>query len=280
MDELRTALELANEDELQALSQMLFQPKFNPFDYLYAPDPQTVQSLGRVQQIDLMEARFRFLAADGFSVLNRRSHRLSYRQVLLQVCRHLKIAHQQNWTAEDLEAEIFLHLIERCWDRLSPAEKRQIQGQIRHDLASQPEFQALPKTLQTDPTSLILKGGSALAVTSMLSPWLLRQVAAQFAWHLARYEIAKQAAVRTGASAAAAIQSRAALHMASRGMAVNAARFGATRTLLAWAGPVLWSWFLADLGWRAIATNYGRVIPVVFTLAQIRLTRSVAPACG
>ena len=38
-------------------------------------------------------------------------------------------------------------------------------------------------------------------------------------------------------------------------------------------GPALWSWFLADLGWRAIATNYGRVIPVVFTLAQIRLTR-------
>ena len=28
-----------------------------------------------------------------------------------------------------------------------------------------------------------------------------------------------------------------------------------------------------DLGWRAVASNYTRVIPVVFTLAQIRLTR-------
>ncbi|PSN11708.1 hypothetical protein C7271_24300 [filamentous cyanobacterium CCP5] len=280
MDELRTALELADEDELQALSQMLFQPKFNPLDYLYGPAPQMVQSLSRDQQIGLMEDRFRFLAADGFSVLNRRSHRLTYRQVLLQVCRYLRVNHYHHWSAEDLEAEIFLHLIERCWNRLPAGEKRDIQGQIRRSFASQPEFRSLPSSLQTNPMGLILKGGSALAVTSILSPWLLRQITAQFAWHLARHEIAKQSAVRAGGSAVAAIQSRAALHMASRGVAMNAARFGATRTLLAWTGPVLWGWFLADLGWRAIATNYGRVIPVIFTLAQIRLTRSVAPACG
>jgi uncharacterized protein YaaW (UPF0174 family) len=28
------------------------------------------------------------------------------------------------------------------------------------------------------------------------------------------------------------------------------------------------------LGWRAIATNHSRVIPTIFALAQIRLTRS------
>jgi uncharacterized protein YaaW (UPF0174 family) len=27
------------------------------------------------------------------------------------------------------------------------------------------------------------------------------------------------------------------------------------------------------LGWRTIATNYGRIIPVIFILAQIRLLR-------
>jgi uncharacterized protein YaaW (UPF0174 family) len=72
----------------------------------------------------------------------------------------------------------------------------------------------------------------------------------------------------------AQVQNRLALSMASRGMAVNVARYGATRTVLAVLGPALWTWFFADLGWRAIATNYGRVIPAVFTLAQIRLTRS------
>jgi uncharacterized protein YaaW (UPF0174 family) len=56
-------------------------------------------------------------------------------------------------------------------------------------------------------------------------------------------------------------------------MTLTAARYGAVRTIFAFAGPALWGWFLADLGWRAIATNYGRIIPVIFALAQIRLTR-------
>jgi uncharacterized protein YaaW (UPF0174 family) len=56
-------------------------------------------------------------------------------------------------------------------------------------------------------------------------------------------------------------------------MAINAARYGAARSLLAFVGPALWMWFFADLGWRTVATNYSRVIPVIFTLAQIRLTR-------
>jgi uncharacterized protein YaaW (UPF0174 family) len=57
-------------------------------------------------------------------------------------------------------------------------------------------------------------------------------------------------------------------------MAVSAARYGAFRTVFAFIGPVLWAAFLADLGWRAIATNYARIIPTIFTLAQIRLTRA------
>jgi uncharacterized protein YaaW (UPF0174 family) len=80
--------------------------------------------------------------------------------------------------------------------------------------------------------------------------------------------------VRSGAAIATQIQGRAALQTASRGMALNAARYGTMRTMFAFLGPALWTWFFADLGWRTIATNYGRVIPVVFTLAQIRLTRS------
>lgn len=65
-----------------------------------------------------------------------------------------------------------------------------------------------------------------------------------------------------------------AVKSAQRGMAMTAARYGAVRSVFAFVGPVLWGWFLADLGWRAITTNYGRIIPVIFTLAEIRLTRS------
>ncbi|MBD2258995.1 hypothetical protein [Pseudanabaena sp. FACHB-2040] len=277
MDELRSALELATEEELQALTDMLFRPKFNPLDYLYAPDPLTVQSRTRQEQLDLLEERFRFLAADGLTVISRRHEQISYRQVLVQVCKHLNLPYSEALSAEELEAEIFLHLLEQAWNKLSARDRKQLQQEICESLATSPQFHSLPLPLQTNPMGIFLKGSTALAVSSVVKPWLLQQIARQFALHMARYEVAKQTLGRGGAALATQIQSRVAMRMASRGMAVNAARYGTTRSLLAWVGPMLWMWFFADLGWRAIATNHGRIIPVVFTLAQIRLTRSLEP---
>jgi uncharacterized protein YaaW (UPF0174 family) len=77
-----------------------------------------------------------------------------------------------------------------------------------------------------------------------------------------------------GAAIATQIQGRTLLHTTYRSMSLSAARYGAVRSVFAVVGPAMWAWFFADLGWRAIATNYGRVIPVIFTLAQIRLTRA------
>lgn len=277
VDELRSALELATEEELQALTDVLFRPKFNPLDYLYTPDPLAVQSHSRQQQLDLLEERFRFLAADGLTVLSRRSHRLSYRQVLVRVCSYLNLPYREALSTEDLEAEVFLHLLEQTWRKLSSRDRAELLQQVRTSLVATPQFQALPLPLQNNPMGILLKGSTALAISSVLKPWLLEQIARQFALHMARYQVAKQAVGRGGAAIATQIHSRVAMNMASRGMAVNAARYGATRSLLAWVGPMLWMWFAADLGWRAIATNYGRIIPVVFTLAQIRLTRSHEP---
>lgn len=274
MDELRSALELATEDELQALTDILFRPGFNPLDYFHSPDPISVQSGTREQWLDRLEQRFRFLAADGLTVLNGQSQYITYRQALIQVCRHLKLPYAEAWPTEDLEAEIFLHLVNTAWNRLSKQERKRLQSQIKHSLAQMPQFSQLPLPLQANPMGLLLKGSSAIAVSSLLRPWLLHHIARQIALNAARYEVAKQAVVRGGGTALAQIQNRLALGMASRGVAINAARYGATRTVLSVLGPALWTWFLADLGWRAIATNYGRVIPVVFTLAQIRLSRS------
>lgn len=276
MDELRSALELATEEELQALTEMLFRPKFNPLDYLNRLDPLTVQSGSRQEWLDRLEQRFRFLAADGFTVLNGQSQAMTYRQALIQVCRHLRLPYAETWPTEDLEAEVFLHLIESAWAKLPQGERQQVQQDLQKTLAQSPQFQTLPQALQANPTGLLMKGGSALVVSSLLRPWLLHHLSRQVFLQVARYELAKQTLVRGGGTALAQIQSRVALGMASRGVAVNAARYGATRTLLAWLGPALWTWFLADLGWRTIATNYGRVIPVVFTLAQIRLSRSLS----
>ncbi len=64
MDELRTALELATEDELQDLTAILFGRKFNPIDYVHTPEPIEVQSQDHKAWLDALEGRFRFLAAE------------------------------------------------------------------------------------------------------------------------------------------------------------------------------------------------------------------------
>ena len=273
VDELRTALELATEDELQALTELLFRPKLNPLDYLCNPDPLAIQRGDRQAWLDQLEARFRYLAADGVTVIRGGSDRVSYRQTLTHICHHLRIAYTDSWATTDLEAEVFLHVMEKAWRQLPRQEKQALQQRVHRAIVDSEEFQALPLPLQRNPLGLVIKGGSAIAVSAVLRPWLLQQIARQFALQLARQQVAKQTLARGGLTVAGQIQGRVAVAMASRGMAVNAARYTATRSFFAVLGPAMWAWFFADLGWRAIATNHSRIIPAVFTLAQIRLTR-------
>jgi uncharacterized protein YaaW (UPF0174 family) len=273
LDELRIALELATDEELESLTDILFRRKFNPLDYVYTPEPIAVLSQDRQTWLDSIEERFRFVAADGITVLKGRSRHITYRQILIQVSRYLKISSSPSLTTEELEAEIFLHLLNRAWKQLPKSEKTVLTGQLQHAVSESHLAKQLPLSRQSDPVSLIFKGGSALAVSSVVRPWILQVIARQFALHAATYQMAQQTAM-SGAAVAAQFQSRVALQTASRGMAVNAARYGAARGVFAVLGPAMWAYFFADLGWRAIATNYGRVIPVVFTLAQIRLTRA------
>ncbi|MDY6937863.1 MAG: YaaW family protein [Cyanobacteriota bacterium] len=274
MNELRTALELANDEELQGLTQILFQPRFNPLDYLSAPDPIDLQSRSRDIWIDSLEERFRFLAADGFTVLRGRSERVTYRQALIQVCRYLKIVYSEDLSTTDLEAEVFLHLIGQAWQKLPASEREALTVRVQRSLAKSNLSQPLPLSVQRDPMRLLVKGGSALAVSSVIQPMLLHQVARQFAIQFARHQMAKEALKRGGAVAASKFKAYAVLQGARRGMVLSAARYGAMRSVFALVGPALWTWFLADIGWRAIATNYGRIIPTIFALAQIRLTRA------
>jgi uncharacterized protein YaaW (UPF0174 family) len=274
VDELRAGLELATDEELQTLTEILFCRKFNPLDYVYTPEPTDVQSWDRQSQMDALENRFRFLAADGMTVLRRRTGQVSYRQVLIQVCRYLKIPYSQNFSTAELESEIFLSLLNRAWKKLPAAQKRVLTGKLQEALSHSQIAKQLPTSVHNDPMTLVLKGGSAFAVNSVVRPWILQLVARQFALHAATYQVAAEALAQGGVTAVAKIQSQAALETASRGMALSAARYGAVRTVFAVLGPAMWVYFFADLGWRSIATNYGRVIPAIFTLAQIRLMRT------
>jgi uncharacterized protein YaaW (UPF0174 family) len=274
LDELRAVLELATEEELQDLTAILFSRKFNPLDYVHTPEPIVVQSQDRQAWLDAIENRFRFLAADGITVLRGRTDQVTYRQALIQVCKYLKIPYYDDLATVDLEAEVFLHLLGKVWKKLPKQEQQKIATKIQRQLLSSEEQKPLPLSLQKDPLGLIFKGGSALAVTSVIQPYVLQQIARQFAIHLATYQVAKEAAITGTQVASKQFQSYVTAQMARRGMTVSAARYSAVRTVFAVVGPMMWAWFFADLGWRAIATNYGRIIPTIFTLAQIRLTRA------
>lgn len=268
MDELRTALELATEEELQQITNILFCRRFNPLDYLRAPDAIAVQSQDWDSWLDSVEDRFRYLAADGVTVLKGQTEKVSYRQILVRVCHFLKVPYSQKMPTTEIEAEIYLHLVNKAWKRLPPSEQKSLSIQIQKALADSHTPQPLPVHLQHNPLDIVLKGSSVIAINSILKPILLKHIAGQFALHFARYQGAKTALVQGGT-----IVNQIALQTAKQGMTRAAARYGAVRTVLSLVGPALWGWFIADLGWKAIATDYGRIIPTIFALAQIRLTR-------
>jgi uncharacterized protein YaaW (UPF0174 family) len=268
LDELRTALELATEEELQQITNILFCRRFNPLDYLRAPDAIAVQSQDWDSWLDSVEDRFRYLAADGVTVLKGQTEKVSYRQILVRVCHFLKVPYSQKMPTTEIEAEIYLHLVNKAWKRLPPSEQKSLSIQIQKALADSHTPQPLPVHLQHNPLDIVLKGSSVIAINSILKPILLKHIAGQFALHFVRYQGAKTALIQGGA-----IANQIALQTAKQGMTTAAARYGAVRTVLSLVGPALWGWFIADLGWKAIATDYGRIIPTIFALAQIRLTR-------
>ncbi|PZV16570.1 MAG: hypothetical protein DCF22_05215 [Leptolyngbya sp.] len=272
MDELRTALELATDEELQDLTEILFRPKFNPLDYLRKADPLDIQSRDRAGWLDALEDRFRYLAADGLTVISRKTSQLSYRQILIQVCHHLRLPYKISMSTVDLEAEVFLGLLERAWKQLPAAEKGEFTIQLKHSLTKSQLLPQLPLAVQQDPMRLVVKGSTAIAVTSVLRPMLMQLIAKQFAVYVARYQVA-QAAALSGAIATQ-LNNALAVQTARQGMALSAARYATVRGVFACLGPALWMYFFADLGWRSVATNYGRIIPMIYALAQIRLTRA------
>ncbi|MEM7590736.1 MAG: hypothetical protein AAF383_04325 [Cyanobacteria bacterium P01_A01_bin.83] len=280
MDELKAGLALATVEELQQITQILFHRRFNPLDYWQTPEPIFVQSQDLDLWLDSLDQRFRYLAADGISVLRGRTQEISYREILIKVCHYLKIPYSSRMPATDIEAEIFLHLVSTAWDKLPLHEQRTLQAQVGRSLTTVNPPEPLPAQLQHSPLKILIKGSGIVAVSTVLKSWLLKHIARQFAIHFATYQAAKTALVKGGTTAVVGLSNQLALQAAKKGMVANAARYGAARGVFSLLGPVIWSYFVADLGWKAIATNYGRVIPTIFTLAQIRLIRGEYLAVG
>ncbi|MEO0947381.1 MAG: hypothetical protein AAFY11_04415 [Cyanobacteria bacterium J06641_5] len=277
MEELRSALALATEEELRDITRILFCRKLNPLDYFSMPEPAEIQSKTREAQLDAIEARFRFLAADGLTVLRQRTQEITYHQVLCRVCKHLKLSVvTDRLSALDLETEVFLHLVNRAWKTLPKAKQASMLAQMGQSMAALTPPEPLPARFRDNPLELLLRSSGTIAVSALLRSWLLQQFTRQLALQavqLAQYQIARQALIKGGAAAATQLQKQLAVHSARQSLAFASVRVGAMRVAVSCLGPLLWSWLLADLSWKAIATNYSRVIPCVFAIAQIRLTR-------
>lgn len=276
MDDLRAALTLATDEELGDLTELLFRPGFNPLDYVTVPRPLEVQGYDRPRRIQAIEQRFRFLAADGLTVLKGQSQTLAYRQILMQVCRHLKISHTADFRTIELESEILLQVLQHTCRDLPPKQYRDFNQHLQRALQRSEFYAQLPETTRQDPLRLLLTGGGILAISSILRPWLLRQVAEQWALHAAQC-FARRELLAAGSGLMTQLQGRITWGLMGRGAALDLAGYSVIRSTFAIISPALWGWFVLDLGWRSIAINYSRVIPFIFSLAQIRLTRGYDP---
>ncbi|KAG0471008.1 hypothetical protein HPP92_015554 [Vanilla planifolia] len=218
--------------------------------------------------------------ADARSTL--RGLRPSYRNVLLGVRRKLKVPCSSELSTEDLEVEIFLHLLQEyssqesdpltvLWDDTKISNNR---GSLGVGL-SQWKVQVLA-ALRTGAKELqetFVKGGGILTMSKILQ-LLRRRFSGKMIMEAANCQMKHEIMKRGGQSAAINLQSRAALFAARKGLAGAASRYLGLRSLMSLLGPLLWGTFLAEVVIQSLGTDYARILRAIYAFAQIRLTRT------
>ncbi|KAF3438319.1 hypothetical protein FNV43_RR21081 [Rhamnella rubrinervis] len=280
--ELRLVLELATDSELFEIENILFGPSYfspllksitNGANVDYAMIDKDLQE--REEFIAALESRFLFLAADARSTL--RGWRPSYRNVLLAVRKELNIPCSSKLSTEDLEAEIFLHLLqdnsgEESGNSLGLLEFSKQSNQASLELGlNQRKVQAF-STLK-DFWSVILKGGSMITLAN-----IYQLVSKRLTWKVfleaANYQMKRELIRKGGQLAAINLESRAGLLAAKQGFAGAASRYLGVRSMMALLGPVLWGTLLADVVIQMLGTDYARILRAIYAFAQIRIIRT------
>lgn len=284
--ELRLVLELATDSELYEIESILFSPSY------FSPLLKSITSkadVGIMHEVDYegredfirhLESRFLFLSADARSTL--RGWRPSYRNVLLDVRRKLSIPCTSKLSTEDLEAEIFLHLLqehssEESGSTPSLLDKFAVSdGQSGSEVGlGQWKMRALSvlKVGVEELQSMILKGGGMLALAKIYE-LLARRLSGKMLSEAANYQIKREIIKKGGQLAAINLESRMALFAARKGFASAASRYLGLRSMMMLLGPMLWGTFLADVVIQMIGTDYARILRAIYAFAQIRLTRT------
>ncbi|KAJ0048636.1 hypothetical protein Pint_16839 [Pistacia integerrima] len=285
--ELRLVLELATDSELYELERILFGPSY------FSPLLKSLTNGADVDHVmieeDLeeregfiagLESRFLFLAADARSTL--RGWRPSYRNVLLAVRKKLNIPCSSKLSTEDLEVEIFLHLLQEyaseesgvfpgLWENSKAID---IQNTLELGL-SQWKVQGLAfmKVGAAELKSMILKGGGMYTLAKVYE-LLARRLSGKVFLEAANYQIKKEVLKKGGQLAAINLESRAALLAAKQGFAGAATKYLGLRSMMAFLGPIMWGTLLADVVIQMLGTDYARVLRAIYAFAQIRITRT------
>lgn len=276
---LREVLELATDTELYELHRILFGPSyFSPLikSIMNKTDMENfmIEDLEeRDGFIEALESRFLFLAADARSTL--RGWRPSYRNVLLSVIKKLNISCSRKLTTQDLEAEIFLHILQDySSDELENSKDTKVQNSLEVGI-SQWKIQALSAVQmgESELQSLILKGSSLITLAKIYQ-LMAKNLSGKLFLEAANYQIKKEALKKAGQLAAINLESRAALLAAKQGFAGAASRYVGLRSLMGFLGPVMWGTFLADIVIQMLGTDYARILRAIFAFAQIRITRT------
>ncbi|XP_050256717.1 uncharacterized protein LOC126702125 isoform X5 [Quercus robur] len=261
--ELRSVLELATDSELYELERILFGPSyFSPLlksitsraDVDHAMIEEDLEE--RQDFIAALESRFLFLASDARSTL--RGWRPSYRNVLLEVRKKLNIRCSSKLSTEDLEVEIFLHLLQEY----SSEESRNFlslgdfsktsndQGSLEFGL-SQWKLHAL--SAMKELRSMMLRGGGMFTLAKIYEV-LARRLSGKVFLEAANYQMKKE--------------------FIKKGFAGAASRYLGFRSMMSLLGPMLWGTFLADIVIQMLGTDYARILRAIYAFAQIRITRT------
>ncbi|XP_017973820.1 PREDICTED: uncharacterized protein LOC18604472 [Theobroma cacao] len=290
--ELRIVLELATDAELYELQRILFGPSyFSPLlkSVMKRDDVENVMIEENVEEreafIAALESRFLFLAADARSTL--RGWRPSYKTVLLSVRKKLNVPCSSKLSTEDLEAEIFLHLLRDyssdesgtfpgLWENNNISN---IQNSLEVGLSQwKVQVIAAAKVGAAGFQSMILKGGGVLTLAKIYQ-LLTKKLSGKLFLEAANYLMEKEALKKGGQVAAINLESRAALLAAKQGFAGAASRYVGLRSMMSLLGPLLWGTFLADVVIQMLGTDYARILRAIYAFAQIRITRTYRLPC-
>ncbi|KAJ4745859.1 AT-rich interactive domain-containing protein 1A [Rhynchospora pubera] len=271
--ELRLVLELASHRELLEIESILFGTSyFSPLlksiskkpDSYYPVDLDDMEE--REMFISHLESRFLFLAADARSVI--RGRRPSYRSVLLGVRKRLGVCCSGKLATEDLELEIFVHLLSEYSSEESNSSSLEAgisKWKVLRNAALKVGAEGLKK--------LFFMGSGALTVEK-ISGMLAKILSGKLLVEAANYEMKKELIKRGGQLAAINLEARAGYLAARQGLAHAATRYLGLRNLMMLIGPLMWGTLLADVVIQMLGTDYARIVRAIYAFAQIRLTRT------